>query len=475
MGSVIGALCGGFVAGLAYFGTALHWLGSSANPDPSTFILREAVTTAGAMWLFVPWWALWWAGARVLTRLSPGLAPVAFVVAFAGSDLLLGDLVMGIPMAPLSLVALDTPLAALLPWLGQFAVDALLVAAGTVAGWGLSLVGRRRGVPMVVVAVIVVGSSWLGSTGRPEATAPAVGTRVHLAQPSLPHVALLPPEGAADIINAALLSEIERGVAAGARMVVLPEGAFLDDLTKDGGLVAEIADRLPEGTVVMTGFHRVAVDEAPDGGFSVTPYNSVMLIGSEGALAVHDKAHLVPFGETMPELFFDLGFDVIAGPSGGLGAGPAIGVLDGVAGLPPFAVLICYEGILSGAVAREAGAARWLLNVSAETLFRGTLGPRLLLEHMRLRSVETGLPMLRSTAHAFSGVILQDGSLAGVLAPEVDRGITVVVPEGTPSFFLRHGYGPLHVVLLGLAVLLMASALRVQRKRFLAPAQSNLY
>ena len=84
MGSVIGALCGGGVAGLAYFGTALHWLGSSANPDPSTFILQEAVTTAGAMWLFVPWWTLWWAGARMLTRLSPGLAPVAFVAAFAG-------------------------------------------------------------------------------------------------------------------------------------------------------------------------------------------------------------------------------------------------------------------------------------------------------------------------------------------------------------------------------------------------------
>ena len=472
---MIGALVGGLVAGLAYFGTALHWLGSSANPDPSTFILREAVTTAGAMWLFVPWWALWWAGARVLTRLSPAMAPLAFTAAFAGSDLLLGDWVMGIPMAPLSLVALDTPVAALLPWMGQFALDALLVTAGVVLNGTLSRLGWRRGSAMVMVAAVVAGSPWLGSSQQQDAAGRAVGARVHLAQPSLPHVALLPPDDAEDIIKATLLTEIEKGVAAGASMVVLPEGAFLEDLTKNGELVAEVAGRLPEGVVVMTGFHRAAVEEMPDEGLSVTPYNSVMLIGSGGVLAAHDKAHLVPFGETMPKLFFALGFDVIAGPSGGFGAGPAIGVFDDVAGLPPFAVLICYEGILSGAVSREAGVSQWLLNMSAETLFRGTLGPRLLLEHMRLRSIETGLPMLRATAHAFSGVILQDGSLAAALAPDVAGGVTVVVPEGTPSFFLRFGYGPFHIVLLSLAALLTGGAVRNLRRGIAGPSRSSPY
>lgn len=306
----------------------------------------------------------------------------------------------------------------------------------------------------------------------PDAASPGAPT-VHLVQPALPHVALLPPETGHEIVHGAVLVGIERGVEAGATLVVLPEGAVLDDLTAKDGLVREIAARLPEGTSVLVGFRRAEARVRADGGFAVTPFNSVMLIGPEGAVATHDKAHLVPFGETMPDLFFALGFDVIAGPPGGFGAGPSIGVFEGVAGLRPFALAICYEAVLTGAVSREAQGAEWVLNLSAETLFRGTIGPRLLLDHMRLRTIETGRPMLRATAHAYSGVIAADGTVVELMDAEEAGGLTVPVPPARPTLFWRHGYAPLHGALgVAFGSLLLAGAASRFRHR-LARSSSN--
>ena len=474
--TLAGALTGGTIAGLCYFGAALHWLGSSANPDPDTFIIREAAMTLGSMGLFVPWWALWWVGARLLCRASPRQAPLAYVLAFGLANLLLGDVAMGIPMVPLSLFALDTPIANLLAWTGQFGLDTLLVASSAVLGT-VRLVDRRGRAQLLaagVGAVAVTAFASMGLTTQSDRDLQAIDAPIYLAQPSLPHVSLMPPEEVSSIVRAALLTEIERGIAAGAQLIVLPEGAFLDDLTGDTTIPAEIASLLPQNSIVAAGFHRAAVETTLDGGFAVTPYNSVMLIGADGPLAVHDKAHLVPFGETMPALFFSLGFDVIAGPSGGFGSGPAIGVFEDVGSLPPFALLICYEGILSGAVVREVGDARWLLNVSSETLFRGTAGPGLLLEHMRLRSLETGLPMLRSTAHAYSAVILPDGSLSDQLDPEVAGGMIVSVPEARPTVFLRQGYWPLWVALGWLAACLALGFQESRRKNSVEMASSSL-
>jgi apolipoprotein N-acyltransferase len=297
---------------------------------------------------------------------------------------------------------------------------------------------------------------------------------VHLVQPALPHVALLPPETGHEIVHGAVLMGIEQGVEAGATLVVLPEGAVLDDLTAEDDLVREIAARLPEGATVLVGFRRAEARVGADGGFTVTPFNSVMLIEPGGAVATHDKAHLVPFGETMPGLLFALGFDVIAGPPGGFGAGPAIGVFEGVAELPPFALAICYEAVLTGAVSREAQGAKWVLNLSAETLFRGTIGPRLLLDHMRLRAIETGRPMLRATAHAYSGVIAADGTVVELFGAEEAGGLTVAVPPARQTIFWRHGYAPLHGALgIALGALLVTGFGSRVRDR-LAGVRSNL-
>lgn len=458
------SLWGGFLTSACYFGTALHWLGKSANPDPETFVIREAVTTFGAMWLFIPWWMLWFATARLIApaRSRTPASIAAFVGAFSAANLMLGDFAMGIPMAPLSLAALDTPAAALFSIIGQFGLDTALVGLGAVSGF---LATRSR---VVMLVSMFAGLAIVGSTLQPAATiVPSIPTGgrpiIYLAQPALSHPSLLHPDEVTGIYLAEMKRQIAHGVEADAEIIVLPEGAFFQDLTAEAALVDELRSSLPVGTQLLAGFPRIELDPET---FVARPFNSVMILNRGGPLFVYDKSHLVPFGETMPAIFFRLGFDVLAGPSGGYGKGDGLTTYQPSMTVPPFALLICYEIMVSGAVSREIEGAEWLLNLSSEALFRGTIGPEIILAQVRIRALETGLPVLRSTAHAYSGLILPDGSDLSMLDPEVSGGIALELPAAQPTLFYRLGglaYAPLYA--LTLFILGFSLAFRLKSRR----------
>lgn len=460
------ALPGGFMTGLGYFGTSIYWLGASANPDPDTFVFGEVVLGAGALWLFVPWWSVWFGTAYLASRLSqtPSVDPVSFVLSFSMANVMLADLVMGIPLVPLSLIAIDTQLAPMLGVVGQFGMDSLIVSAGVVVGILMTSGRWRSSVALMALCAVALGLWSRYPAQHPRVAVGATGGSVYLAQPSLPHVALMDPASVLSIVHGEVLRQVREGVEAGADLIVLPEGALRVDVTSpDDTLTAEISALLPEGVHVLAGFGRVVVNQTEQG-FTVQPFNSVALIDRNGVQKVHDKAHLVPFGETMPDIFFRMGFNVVAGPAGGLGSGDRLSVLADVGDIPAFALVICYEAILSGAVSRESDGAQWLLNVSAETLFRGTIGPRILHDHIRLRAIETGLPILRSTAHAFSGGVDARGVSFGILPPEAQAGVTLPIPEPQATYFRAAGYRDYYIALFVLLMIVPGARLfRVRR------------
>ena len=100
------------------------------------------------------------------------------------------------------------------------------------------------------------------------------------------------------------LSRIERLVRARSGVkdvthLIWPESAFPFFLVREGEAMAQIADLLPPGTVLIVGAARPA-SAAPTPGI-VRAYNSIYVIDHDGAiLSVYDKLHLVPFGEYLP-------------------------------------------------------------------------------------------------------------------------------------------------------------------------------
>jgi len=457
-------------AGLIYYAIACHWLGQSANPDPTRFSLVAVPRSVLSLFLFFPWWALAFGAAKAacLSLRLPRdslLTVVAFALAMSLADLMLSDLVYGIPLAPLSRVLLDTPLAWLLPAGGMHLANLILIATAAALVWA-DFQPLRMATCLMVATALLIPHYWLDRpAGLPlPGMESSSGQRVFLAQPHLPRPATVSvasddPTGGADFtdfIVSRIHEAVRDGVAAQADLIALPENIMPYDLSQDEGQVETLARLLPEGTTLVIGFTEVSVMQE-GAAFTARPSNSAAFIGSGGLQAIYRKAHLVPFGETMPAIAFAMGFDVLAGPSGGYQAGERIDIFR-LPDLPPFALLICYEAILSGAVSRETGGAHWLLNISSEGLFGTSIGPRLLLDYARMRSLETGLPMLRSTATAYSSVIDGHGSVIEALPLESAGSLVAAIPPNVPTLFRMTGYVPLYAILAVMALALLGAS-----------------
>jgi apolipoprotein N-acyltransferase len=167
-------------------------------------------------------------------------------------------------------------------------------------------------------------------------------------------------------------------------VVVWPETASPALLENDGParkLIAAAAGGAP----ALVG--AVRFDEAD------RPRNSLFAIGPGGTIeAVYDKWHLVPFGEYAPA-WVPGALQLV--PGGGFASGPGPRTLS-VPGLPPVAVLICYEAIFPGAVIDRADRPAWIVNVTNDAWFGNSTGPRQHLAAARMRAVEEGLPLLRA-------------------------------------------------------------------------------
>ncbi len=85
-----------------------------------------------------------------------------------------------------------------------------------------------------------------------------------------------------------------------AQILIWPESAFPFFLTREADAMAQIAELLPKGTVLITGSVR-APGRAARRPRSRRAYNSIYVIDHDGSvLSVYDKLHLVPFGEYLP-------------------------------------------------------------------------------------------------------------------------------------------------------------------------------
>jgi apolipoprotein N-acyltransferase len=149
---------------------------------------------------------------------------------------------------------------------------------------------------------------------------------------------------------------------------------------------------VPSGRRIFAG----ALLRAPAG-----RYNTLVDLGS--GEPVYYKQKLVPFSEYLPgeafrRLFAWLGINtlknqVVAGP----GSQPPLDV-DGVTVIP----LICYEVAFTGLI-RPGDRPAVLLNIGNESWFRSALMHRMTLAMGVARSLEYGLPLVRSVTGGYSG------------------------------------------------------------------------
>jgi apolipoprotein N-acyltransferase len=231
-------------------------------------------------------------------------------------------------------------------------------------------------------------------------------------------------------------------------------------LTREADAMAQIADLLPKGTVLITG--SVRAPDLPPGVRITRAYNSIYVIDHDGSvLSVYDKLHLVPFGEYLPfqDLMEKFGFVQLTRVQGGFIPGTRRRAME-IPNAPRALPLICYEAIFPGDITTRDERPGWIINVTNDGWFGISTGPYQHLQQMRLRAVEEGLPVVRAANTGISAVIDPSGRIVARLGLGIEGVLDANLPTALPPTI----YARVRDVPAG--IILAVALLLVIRRRF---------
>jgi apolipoprotein N-acyltransferase len=468
------ALGQGWLFGWAHLTLANAWI--------ATAFTHQAKMPAALGWAAVPLLCVYLAVYPALAALAAHLiarrAPAwGFGLVLAGAWIVTeaarGWVFTGYPWPPLGLMLLGTwdtaGIARLLPWLGTYALSGVALL---IAGLLCAALAARRWLAAGALAVISAAAM---HAPVPETASAGEGLRFTLVQPYIPQ---------SEINDSARFEEqfarLSRLTAPGrnqSRIVLWPESAipdYLEDgyparyyyqMTAGGDpqrARARIGTVIGPQSTLLTGVVNLNIGTMPNGRQgAVSARNSVMALDGAGRIiGGYDKAHLVPYGEYLPmrPLLEPLGLSRLVAGSIDYLPGPGPRTLDlgehGKAG-----VMICYEIVFSGHVADRANRPDYIFNPSNDGWF-GPWGPPQHLAQARMRAIEEGLPVLRSTTTGISAVI----DAQGVVRQSIGMGKAdalqgTVPPAAPPTWFGMLG----HALTLGWAAVFAVLGLGLPR------------
>jgi apolipoprotein N-acyltransferase len=222
------------------------------------------------------------------------------------------------------------------------------------------------------------------------------------------------------------------GEAGGRRaLVVWPETASPYWLGEDPVARQAIAEAAAPALATIAG--TIRADTTPATAASPIHNSLVVVMPGGGVGGYYDKHHLVPYGEYFPSyLPIRLGEQGFAP-----GAGPR--TLH-VAGLPAFGPLICFEAVFPGDVVDERDRPAFMVNITNDSWFGNSSGPRQHLAAARLRAVEEGMPLVRAANTGISAMIDSHGMVVANLGLDRQGVLVADIPGYLPAtLFSRLG------------------------------------
>lgn len=456
----------GFAFGWGYFTVSFHWLGAAFFVEGGWFLALMPVAILALAALIAFFWGL--ASALAHALWSHGAwRIVTLAICLSAADYARGTFFSGFPFDLLGYaLTANVEMMQLSAYVGIYGLTLLaaLLAFTPALIWpadGRGLVARL--VPFFLAVAVIAAQIGYGNYRLASTTLdPAPGLKVRLVQPIITEhsnwTTANPPEIVSRLIEVT-------GDLTGIDLVVWPESVFPFFLSTYPEGLARLARMLPPETTLLTGAPREPEFDAdsPDN----PGYNSVLVIDTNGEIvASYDKSHLVPFGEYLPLAEFWKLFGITQFVPGTNGWAPGDGRrLVSPPDLPAFIALICYEAIFSGDLGADPEKAEYLLNISNDEWFDGSIGPAKHAHHALLRAVETGLPLLRGTNSGVTFAADPMGRTIARLAPYEPARLDLELPGRIPPPpFARYGNLPFLIVLGFGFVLAVATRTRKPRR-----------
>jgi apolipoprotein N-acyltransferase len=454
-GGIAAAAMAGFWFGLGYFVPGLYWIGYAFLVDASTFAWLMPFAVLGLPAYLALFTAVGFALARLLWT-GGASRVIALAVSLTISEWLRGHVLTGFPWNAFG-YALSEPLALAqtASLIGLWGMTFLAVAI--FASPAVLIEGSSRGrqpwlAPVAALVLLAIMGTFGAIRLSRQPTTMAANVKLRIMQPNLEQDAKFNYSAKAEVMQKYLtLSDRASGPqSTGVRdtsILIWPESAFPFFLTREADAMAEIADLLPKGTVLITG--SVRAPDLPPGSRITRAYNSIYVIDHDGSvLSIYDKLHLVPFGEFLPfqDWMEKLGFVQLTKVTGGFLPG-AVRRSMAIPNAPRALPLICYEAIFPGAVVERNDGPGWIVNLTNDGWFGISTGPYQHLEQARLRAIEQGLPLVRAANTGISAVIDPLGRIVARLGLGIEGILDSSLPSAiAPTFYARYGDIPTAIV-----------------------------
>jgi len=426
---------GTFLAGTYWLYHSIHLVGR-APLWIAMFLMLGLVAIMGSYTAALGYAASRWGPARGAVRWLV-LLPAGWVLV----EWFRGWFLSGFPWLALGYSQLETPLRGLAPLAGVYGTS---LGTALLAGALVTLLLGNRTARLAAVAVSGTVIAAAALLTRVEWTEPrGTSVSVALVQGAVPQAMKWAPgqrERTLDLYASLTAPHL------GTDIIVWPEAA-LPALERDirGFLDALHAAARARGSDVVMGLLR---RDAATGEY----YNAMAAFAATEQW--YDKRRLVPFGEFFPVpaavrdwmRLMNLPYSDFA--SGAEDQSPLV-----VAG-ESLAPTICYEDAYASEQLALVRRSTLLVNVTNDAWFGDSTAPHQHLDISRMRSLETGRPMLRATNDGVTALIAHDGTLIGQL-PQFEPGVLTgtVEPRTGLTPYARTGNLPV----LGLVFLAVAA------------------
>lgn len=461
----------GWLFGATHFIVGLNWIVTAfgyqaAMPAWMGWTAVTGLSLYLAVWPGLAMLAAWW-----IARGNRYALALAMAGCWTLGEWLRGWVFTGFPWNPLGAMTLvsdaDPRLAYLAKGLGTYGLSGLVMLLA--AAWMVALHRRRadwRGAVLVLapLALFLIPTA----PERREGTLPYT-----LVQPDARQEDLHDPSRFEATFQRAMgLSQARQ--PGQTRIVLWPESALPDYLQPgypagwyasttyagDPALARERIGRLiGPGSLLITGNDRLELENGRVAGARA----GITAIDGQGQIrATYDKAHLVPYGEYVPLkwLLVPLGIDRLVPGDIEFWPGPGPRTIE-LGAWGRIGMQLCYEIIFPGKVTQPGHRPDFIFNPSNDGWY-GDWGPPQHLAQARLRAIEEGLPVLRSTTTGISAVVDADGVIReSIPLRTAQRRDGLVPPAAAPTWFARAG----NALSLGWAIILLGLSVIARRRQ----------
>jgi apolipoprotein N-acyltransferase len=429
----------GWCFGFGYFLAALHWIAFAffINPNDIWMMPIALGALAGGMALF--WAAAILASMAIAKRGFP--LYLVLPVCMGAFEWLRGNILTGFPWAVFGQAAdgmgAIAQLASVIGMTGLTLLIWLWAAAPVVF---FSNVRKHKIIAAIILLVLPLAFAWgqFRLTQNPTTYAPNIMLR--LVQPNISQSDKWREGNARPIFDQLkTLTSAPSSTGQLVTHIIWPESAvpFLIDESSDGK--AELKAALKPNQILMTGaVRRQSPRDDADYFTSVLTFNDQAEV-----IGTYDKWHLVPGGEFLPLawLLEPLGLRKVVNLPGSFKAGKGPSSIE-VPGLGPVGMSVCYEAIFPGALYDSSNRPNLLVNVTNDGWFGNSAGPYQHLAQLRLRAIESGLPVARAANTGISAIIDPLGREVFASQLNTTGNFDVVLPKRLePTFFEAVGNG----------------------------------